>query len=99
MLEASGSLRTWRLAVPPLQGQLVPATGIGDHRLAYLHYEGPVSGGRGQVRRWDGGNFEWVEQNERLVVVRLAGVKLQGRLGLILQQGAEWEARWEPQST
>jgi hypothetical protein len=51
MLEAGAVLRTWRLAAPPALGQVVAAAASFDHRLLYLDYEGPVSGGRGTVRR------------------------------------------------
>src|SRR5436305_12258768 len=44
MLEHDGSLRTWRLATPPVADQDVAAEELADHRLAYLDYEGPVSG-------------------------------------------------------
>lgn len=53
MIEAAAGaerLMTWRTPVWPLEhgAALVP---LGAHRRAYLEYEGPVSGGRGQVRR------------------------------------------------
>ena len=35
----------------------VEALRIADHRLAYLEYEGPVSGNRGCVRRLDAGQY------------------------------------------
>ena len=47
MLEAGDVLRTWRLIAPPDKTQAVAAESLGDHRLAYLDYEGPVSGNRG----------------------------------------------------
>jgi hypothetical protein len=58
MLEFGEALRTWRLAEPPEPGRTVAAEAIGDHRRLYLDYEGPVSGNRGQVRRWDSGTYE-----------------------------------------
>lgn len=59
MLEADGALQTWRLNEPPRRaGQVIAATPLPSHRLAYLDYEGPVSGNRGTVRRWDHGTFE-----------------------------------------
>jgi len=57
MLEDGGTLRTWRLLSEPGAGRVVPAERLGDHRLAYLDYEGPVSGGRGVVARWDHGTY------------------------------------------
>ncbi|MGL4552565.1 MAG: DNA polymerase ligase N-terminal domain-containing protein [Gemmataceae bacterium] len=72
MLEAGDALWTWRLARPP--GAVPqPAERIADHRQMYLDYDGPVSGGRGEVRRESAGTFEWVEREEGRVVVRLEG--------------------------
>ena len=51
MLEGDGVLRTWRLDAPPEPGKTVRATSSFDHRLIYLDYEGPISGGRGCVCR------------------------------------------------
>src|SRR3989442_1319818 len=60
MFEHSGHLMTWRsgLALSEIGAQPVPITRIGDHRLAYLEYEGEVSGGRGRVERIERGTFE-----------------------------------------
>ena len=59
MLESGDVLRTWRLAEPPQPGRAVAAEPIGDHRRAYLDYEGPIRGNRGRVKRWDGGSCDW----------------------------------------
>ncbi|MFO0966313.1 MAG: DNA polymerase ligase N-terminal domain-containing protein [Gemmataceae bacterium] len=59
MLEDEGILKTWRLsACPTPEPCSIAAEPIGDHRLAYLDYEGPVGGGRGAVRRWDAGDYD-----------------------------------------
>ena len=59
MLEVGGSLQTWRLAEPPHQDDnAIASVCLADHRLEYLEYEGPVSGNRGTVRRWDRGDYE-----------------------------------------
>src|SRR5947208_419106 len=57
LLEAGAVLRAWRLAAPPQPDRAVPAEPSFDHRLVYLEYEGPVSGDRGCVRRWDSGTY------------------------------------------
>ena len=54
MFEADGRLRTWKIPAPPC-AEPQPAVLIFDHRIDYLAYEGPVSGGRGTVKRWDSG--------------------------------------------
>lgn len=79
MLEVGPVLRTWRLDAIPQPNECVNAQPIGDHRLAYLDYEGPVSGGRGAVKRWDAGTFAVVESSADRWIVDLAGVRLIGR--------------------
>lgn len=78
-LEAGGTLRAWRLLAEPVPGAVVPAEPAADHRPLYLDYEGPVSDGRGVVSRWDGGQFDWIENGGR-VVVEVRGGRLSGRL-------------------
>lgn len=55
-LESGDILKTWRLDRPPEDNpsQVEP---IGDHRKAYLDYEGPVSGDRGRVTIHAAGNY------------------------------------------
>ena len=87
MLEAGAVLRTWRLALPPRAGQDVPAEPLGDHRPLYLDYEGPVSGGRGQVRRWDWGTYSGTlpdaKRASEPVELSFHGQRLKGRAVLI----------------
>ena len=78
MLEAGPFLKTWRLLKQPgLNEGRMEALPIGDHRLAYLDYQGPVSGGRGVVRRWDRGEYEFITDTE-VIQIRLWGEKLNG---------------------
>jgi len=89
MLEAGDVLRTWRLHAPPEPGRSVAATPSFDHRLAYLDYEGPVSGGRGMVKRWDAGTFTWESETETELVVQLHGQRIAGR-AVLARTGEEW---------
>jgi hypothetical protein len=82
MLEAEGRLRTWRLAEVPEAGREIPAEPLPDHRLHYLDYEGPVSGNRGEVHRWDQGEYVLVTETPGQIEVRLSGAKLKGRAAL-----------------
>ena len=84
MLEAGGRLRTWRLTAPLAAGAEVEAEPIGDHRVHYLDYEGPVSGNRGSVVRWDQGDFEWRRNDSESVAVNLAGLRCRGTLEIML---------------
>ncbi len=102
MLEIGGALRTWALQDEPAANRRIAARALGDHRVAYLDYEGPVSDDRGTVSQWDGGTFEVVEVKRDLVVARLTGRKLVGRA--VLERAADssgvtsddWLFRFEP---
>lgn len=74
MLEDAGVLRTWRLLEEPAAGRTVRAERLADHRLAYLDYEGPVSGGRGNVAQWDHGTYDATVSGQ-LKQLRLQGVR------------------------
>jgi hypothetical protein len=79
LAEASGVLRAWRLLAEPVVGEDVAAESNSDHRLFYLDYEGPVSGDRGSVSRWDTGTCEWLADGADRVEIELRGGKLAGR--------------------
>ncbi|WP_439626513.1 DNA polymerase ligase N-terminal domain-containing protein [Gemmata sp.] len=79
LLEAGPVLRAWRLLAEPAAGRAVPAEPNADHRLHYLDYEGPVTGGRGTVTRWDAGTFDWLADTPDRVEVELRGARLTGR--------------------
>jgi hypothetical protein len=70
MLEDNGVLRTWACEQLPKLGQTVAAERLPDHRLAYLDYEGPVSG-RGDVTRAVSGEYEPVTEMANELQVRL----------------------------
>jgi hypothetical protein len=70
MLEAGGVLRTWACEQFPRLGQTTHAQRLPDHRLAYLDYEGPVSG-RGEVARVLTGDYESITESAEELLVRL----------------------------
>jgi hypothetical protein len=82
MLEAGKALKTWALPQPPQQDVEMPCEALADHRLAYLDYEGPISGGRGSVTCYDRGTYTLDSQNDAQWVVDLVGVRLRGRATL-----------------
>lgn len=92
MLEMGGALATWTLTEPPDTSGPIPAEALPDHRLAYLDYEGPVSGDRGSVARWDQGTFEIERQSAAELVVSLHGKRLLGRA--MLERSGDDAARW-----
>ncbi len=82
MLEVGGVLKTWSLSEPPEADREVACKSLPDHRLAYLDYEGPISGGRGSVTRWDQGTYQREEPTATEWVVELFGDRLVGRATL-----------------
>ncbi|GAC1474003.1 MAG: hypothetical protein NVSMB9_23600 [Isosphaeraceae bacterium] len=80
MLEiGSGApLRTWAIDAPIVSGQDLPARALAEHRALYLEFEGALSGGRGTVRRVDGGEYESKVWAPDLVRVELRGNQLVG---------------------
>lgn len=84
MLEAEENLRTWRLETQPDMLRPVRGTPIFAHRLAYLDYEGEVSGDRGSVSRIDRGEFKIVRDDDEALIVELYGSVLVGRLAVLI---------------
>lgn len=96
MLELeTGKLATWALPTLPTTEQTVPASRLPDHRRAYLDYEGPVSGDRGVVSRWDGGSYRAVHCTEQAWTVELNGSRWRGTVYLRAELSDEaWSLRW-----
>lgn len=96
-------LRSWRLLESPdrwrsaADSTVLSAEAIGDHRLMYLDYEGPVSRERGRVIRWDHGDAEWLTESASFVRLRLNGSRLVGELTLDREASQPlWSARFLP---
>lgn len=92
MLEQEGVLRTWALAAEPLPNRLIEADELAVHRVAYLQYEGPVSGDRGSVTRWDEGEFAVVQETSERILLTMSGRKLQGMASL--ERRADDPVQW-----
>jgi hypothetical protein len=65
------SLVTFRTPVIPGQADAFDAERIPDHRVHYLTYEGPLSGGRGDVRRIAAGSVVWIRNDDAAMTVCL----------------------------
>jgi len=78
MLESAGVLRTWRLLELPEPGQAMRAEPLGEHRILYLTYEGPISGNRGTVKRWDAGDYLPIDETGDRITLELNGARLSG---------------------
>jgi hypothetical protein len=92
LLEAGEVLRTWALPQIPAPGEVLECEALSDHRMIYLDYEGPISGDRGSVTRWDRGTFEVESWTDDRVVLQLSGERIVGQIEL--QQLPDDTARW-----
>jgi hypothetical protein len=88
MLDLGEALATWQLTsdpaalADPALTDAIPARRIGDHRRAYLDYEGPVSGDRGSVTRIEKGTYELIGHFPCGWTLRLSGALLNGEFNL-----------------
>lgn len=92
LLENGSVCRTWRLlTIPDPTQPCIAAEELQDHRLHYLDYEGPISGQRGTVTRWDAGSLEWIENRPDVCEVLLSGSRWPGRVLLTRLEGNNWQ--------
>ena len=88
MFEQEGVLRTWACEqLPTANNESVAAEQLEDHRLAYLDYEGPVSGNRGNVMRIDAGEYEVLSVSLEEFRVRIAGRHFYGIVTISRESG------------
>jgi hypothetical protein len=93
MLELDGALKTWSLPEPPRPGAAIECQALADHRLMYLDYEGPISGGRGTVARWDHGTCTIQSQSDEQWAIELVGDRLVGKA--TLRRDRDAPDRWK----
>ena len=87
MLQCGGVLRTWAMEEAPADGVTCRAEALADHRLAYLEYEGPVSGNRGVVSRFDAGQYEVLQEDSHSLDLALSGGRSPARVVLTRNVG------------
>lgn len=78
LLETGEALSTWALAEAPDCAGPIDAESLAEHRIEYLDYEGPISGNRGTVTRWDSGTYQFIRQTDHELVLSLDGQRLRG---------------------
>jgi hypothetical protein len=90
MLEWGDVLRTWALASEPAVGDSGKTEALPDHRRSYLDYEGPVSGNRGHVTRWDFGEYEIASESDSQLLLTLRGERLSAHVTLEKGDGSHF---------
>ena len=100
MLEGAAAPRTRALEATPAPGVIVAAEQLPDHRLAYLDYEGPISGDRGSVGRWDAGQFELLAESPLALTIALCGERMRGEATLTRRdaESPAWTLAFHPRS-
>ena len=91
-------LRTWAIELPPDSATAQAALALPDHRREYLTYEGPVSGNRGNVARWDEGTYEILpppSEAPDAFVVRVTGQRLRGIVTITAGEALRYAYRAE----
>jgi len=94
MFERGGVLATWRSPCPLSEISAAPVAieQIGEHRLAYLTYEGPVSGDRGRVQIDERGEYLPLSRTAREWRLRVRGERT--RAFFRLQKSSAGPADW-----
>jgi hypothetical protein len=84
MIDRGDSLATWQCPAPPetATNADMQCRRIGEHRRAYLEYEGPISGDRGSVTRHDQGFCRIVSWTGDACDLEFRGQRLNGRFRL-----------------
>ena len=94
-IEPGGPLRTWSIDRVSALEQGSVARLLPDHRRSYLEYEGPISGGRGEVKRWDEGTCLIHALNETEVLLTFQGSQLEGPGSFrLIARGSESGPSW-----
>jgi len=92
-IERDDVLKAWRLPADFDPKSPTLAVANVDHRLHYLEYEGPVSGNRGTVARWDAGEAVWESFEPERIGVRFDGTRLTGWYEFVRREESVWKLR------
>lgn len=86
-VERAGVLKDWAFRKPPPLERGVKRFGVmqQDHELFWLSFEGEIADGygAGEMRIWDSGRCEWLEESGERARIMFYGAKLRGEYMLI----------------
>lgn len=92
--EPGEPLKTWRLAQAPQAEILIAAEALPEHHRLYLDYEGPISGNRGEVKRWDFSEVQVLSESQSEILLNLAGRRIDGRAVLTQTKESDWTFKY-----
>lgn len=95
LFEEGSDARAWCVEQEIKPGQKLTANELPRHRLHYLTYEGPISGNRGTVTRWDSGDYETLMTTADCFEARLHGHRLNGTLQLTRKANEKWRLQFQ----
>jgi DNA ligase D-like protein (predicted 3'-phosphoesterase) len=99
-LEMNGILKSWAVPKEPPKTKKEKrlAIQVEDHPLGYEKYEGEIPEGNygaGNVKIWDSGFYELIEQDKKKIEIEIFGKKLKGNYVLIkTNYGSNPEKSW-----
>ena len=95
LFEEGLDARAWCIEQEITPSKVHIASELPRHRLHYLTYEGPISGNRGAVTRWDSGDYEALLTTIDCFEVRLRGQRLNGTLQLSHEANEKWRLQFK----
>lgn len=87
-LEMSGVLKSWAVPkVPSTEKEIKRlAIQVEDHPISYAKFKGIIPEGNygaGEVKIWDNGTYNLIENTNKKIIIDLHGKKLKGKYCLI----------------
>jgi DNA ligase D-like protein (predicted 3'-phosphoesterase) len=87
-LEMNGVLKSWAVPkIPPTERNVKRlAIQVEDHPIAYAKFKGIIPEGNygaGEVKIWDNGNYKFIENTDKKIIISIQGKKLKGKYCLI----------------
>ncbi|MEM7818667.1 MAG: DNA polymerase ligase N-terminal domain-containing protein [Candidatus Aenigmatarchaeota archaeon] len=94
-LEMEGKLKSWAVPKEPPKEKSVKrlAIQVEDHDLEYANFEGEIPEGQygaGKVEIWDKGTYVLEESDDKKIVFRVKGKRLQGKYCLLKFKKNYW---------
>lgn len=98
-LEMNHVLKSWAVPkIPPVKSDIKRlAIQVEDHPIEYAKFKGIIPEGNygaGEVKIWDTGSYELLEQDKTKIILDIHGKKLKGKYALIKTNYAGRKNNW-----